>query len=63
MVLEEWTCCTHCKFPALFTPFKKVLENEPICPMCGKEESPTALSFATNPKEELKRLTSEQESE
>jgi len=62
MVLEEWTQCTNCKFPALFTSFKKVLENEPICPMCAKECAPTALSFVANPKEELKRL-SEQDSE
>jgi len=58
MVLEEWTQCTHCKFPALFAPFKKVLENDPMCTMCGKEIAPTALSFHSSPKDELKRLSS-----
>jgi len=56
MVLDEWSMCPHCKFPALFTPFKSLLEHEPICPMCAKEVSPTVLSFATNPKEELEKL-------
>lgn len=57
MVLEEWTQCTNCTFPALFAPFKKVLEADPTCTMCAKELPPTALSFHQNPKEELKRFT------
>ena len=63
MVLEEWTRCTNCKFPALFAPFKKVLEAEPICTMCAKECAPTGLSFVSDPKEELKRLSADQEGE
>ncbi|KAH7432644.1 hypothetical protein KP509_07G031800 [Ceratopteris richardii] len=39
MVLEDWSSCPHCKFPALATELGKVLEVESVCPMCSKELS------------------------
>eukprot|EP00658_Telonema_sp_P-2_P019720 TRINITY_DN17770_c0_g1_i1.p1 TRINITY_DN17770_c0_g1~~TRINITY_DN17770_c0_g1_i1.p1 ORF type:complete len:494 (+),score=147.79 TRINITY_DN17770_c0_g1_i1:153-1634(+) len=56
MVLEEWTKCMHCNFPALYSPFKKLLCAEPNCPMCGNHVDPTSLQFLKDPKEALKAL-------
>lgn len=34
MVIEEWSECPECKFPALYSDFKRVVENSGTCPMC-----------------------------
>ncbi|XP_024544591.1 WD repeat-containing protein 19 [Selaginella moellendorffii] len=36
MVLEDWTTCPSCKFPALMSEFLKMLEVEKTCPMCSQ---------------------------
>ena len=56
MVLDEWTQCPHCKFPALYSPFKKLLEVEPSCPMCSNAVQPSILQFTKDAKEALKAL-------
>jgi hypothetical protein len=34
MVLDNWSCCPECKFPALYSHFKAQLARSPQCPMC-----------------------------
>lgn len=55
MVLDEWTQCPHCQFPALYSPLKKLLTAEPNCPMCGNHLDPTTLQFSKDTKEDLRK--------
>ncbi len=34
MILSEWSCCPSCKLPAIQKEMRRVLESEPVCPMC-----------------------------
>ncbi|XP_028834024.1 WD repeat-containing protein 19 isoform X2 [Denticeps clupeoides] len=36
MVKDDWSECPHCKFPALYSEFIKLLETETVCPMCSE---------------------------
>lgn len=56
MVISEWSSCPHCKMCANFSDFKRVLENEPVCPMCEEAVQPTQVRIADNPQEEFKTL-------
>ncbi|MCO5579135.1 hypothetical protein L7F22_032987 [Adiantum nelumboides] len=49
MVLEDWSACPQCKFPALATEFLKVLENESACPMCSERVSAADIVCEVNP--------------
>ncbi|MCO5579579.1 hypothetical protein L7F22_033436 [Adiantum nelumboides] len=49
MVLEDWSACPQCKFPALATEFLKVLENESACPMCSERVSAADIVCKENP--------------
>ncbi|KAL0480339.1 hypothetical protein AKO1_007082 [Acrasis kona] len=54
MVLEDWSCCPHCEFSALFSKFNKVLQsNDSTCPMCKKKI--TKITKSTNASELLKK--------
>lgn len=35
MVLDDWTMCAHCNFPALLSMFRVVIQVERMCPMCA----------------------------
>ncbi|XP_036993911.2 WD repeat-containing protein 19 [Artibeus jamaicensis] len=41
MLKDDWTVCPHCDFPALYSEFKIMLNNESTCPMCSER-----LNFA-----------------
>ena len=56
MVISEWSCCPICKMPCNFTEMKKVLENEPVCPMCEAPVSPMQIKLADDPEAEFKAL-------
>ncbi len=34
MLIKEWSCCPACKLLAIYSDFKRLLENEAVCPMC-----------------------------
>lgn len=34
MVVDNWSMCPKCIFPALHTQFIAHLESDPTCPMC-----------------------------
>jgi len=56
MILPEWSCCPSCKMPAIYTDFKKLLENDPTCPMCEQSISPVSLQLSSEPEKEFKEL-------
>ena len=49
MTLDDWSQCPTCKFPALFTPFLKLLRVEPVCPMCSSQVNPLEVVKVANP--------------
>ena len=49
MVLDDWTQCPTCKFPALFTAFLKLTRESPSCPMCDSKVDPGKLTKVNNP--------------
>ncbi|ORX55502.1 hypothetical protein BCR36DRAFT_581508 [Piromyces finnis] len=54
MVLDDWSNCPSCKFPALYSQFKKLLEKTHTCPMCTNHIEPDAIEICKNPIEMLK---------
>ena len=57
MVIKEWSSCPQCKLPANYSNFKKILESEPICPMCEQNVPPMSIALASDPEAEFKALT------
>uniref|UniRef100_A0ACB8E720 WD repeat-containing protein 19 n=3 Tax=Sphaerodactylus townsendi TaxID=933632 RepID=A0ACB8E720_9SAUR len=43
MVQGDWTVCPHCDFPALFSEFRSLLQNESTCPMCSEKVNIVSL--------------------
>eukprot|EP00743_Colponemidia_sp_Colp-15_P004281 GILK01004618.1.p1 GENE.GILK01004618.1~~GILK01004618.1.p1 ORF type:complete len:1398 (-),score=319.35 GILK01004618.1:169-4362(-) len=43
MVLNDWSRCPLCRFPALHSEFVKTVEVDSMCPMCEKQIMATAL--------------------
>ena len=56
MVLSEWSSCPQCLMCCNYTDMKRVLEAEPLCPICDKQVSPMAVVISSNPEGELKAL-------
>jgi hypothetical protein len=57
MLLKEWCSCPACKMPANFSDFKRLLENEPVCPMCEQNVPAMSITLASDPEAEFKALT------
>lgn len=52
MLVDDWCQCPHCNFPALFTPFLKLLRDASSggsCPMCEGLVDPSKLRKVVNP--------------
>ncbi|XP_062838299.1 WD repeat-containing protein 19 [Anolis carolinensis] len=43
MVKDDWTVCPHCDFPALYSEFRNLLQNDNTCPMCSEKVDITGL--------------------
>ncbi len=56
MLLNDWSCCPICKMCANYSELKKVVENEPVCPMCEQPVAPMAIKIAEDPAAEFKSL-------
>jgi WD repeat-containing protein 19 len=56
MVISEWSSCPACKMCANYGEFKRVLESEPVCPMCEEPVPPMSIKLADNPDAEFKAL-------
>lgn len=58
MVIKEWSSCPSCKMPGNYHDLKKMLESEPVCPMCEQNVPPMSITLASDPEAEFKALTS-----
>eukprot|EP01105_Mastigella_eilhardi_P003885 TRINITY_DN1506_c0_g1_i1.p1 TRINITY_DN1506_c0_g1~~TRINITY_DN1506_c0_g1_i1.p1 ORF type:complete len:773 (-),score=230.44 TRINITY_DN1506_c0_g1_i1:109-2148(-) len=56
MVLDDWTCCPLCKFPALYKHFMKHISSGQHCPMCDRAVDPATVVKETNPTPILKKM-------
>ena len=45
MVINGWTECPHCHFPAIFLHFKKLLAITKCCPMCNEIVESNSLAM------------------
>jgi len=61
MVLNDWSNCPYCKFPALYSQFKVLLEKTHTCPMCNHHVEPDAIEICNNPIEMLKEKKENEE--
>jgi hypothetical protein len=43
--------------PAIYSDFKRLLENEPVCPMCEQNVPAMSITLASDPEAEFKALT------
>jgi hypothetical protein len=57
MTIKEWSSCPACKLPAIYSDFKRLLENEPVCPMCEQNVPAMSITLASDPEAEFKALT------
>jgi hypothetical protein len=57
MTIKEWSSCPACKMPAIYSDFKRLLENEPVCPMCEQNVPAMSITLASEPEAEFKALT------
>jgi len=51
MVKGDWTECPVCKFPALYSELRRLLESsdEPVCPMCSTSIKAADLKIIAEP--------------
>ena len=56
MILSDWSSCPSCKMCANYSDFKRVLEAEPVCPMCEAQVPPMTVKIAEDPAGEFKAL-------
>ena len=56
MVLTEWSSCPQCSMCCNYTDMKRILEAEPVCPICDKPVAPMAVTVSSNPEAEFKAL-------
>ena len=56
MTLSDWSHCPACKMCANYTDFKKVLEADPVCPMCETAVPPMTVKISEDPATEFKAL-------
>jgi hypothetical protein len=54
MVLEDWSMCPSCEFPALYMYFKEMLSKTSQCPMCMCTLQADKIILATNAEELLR---------
>jgi len=57
MTLQSWSQCPECKLPCRYESMRKVLENDPTCPMCNKVVPPDNLRISSDPEADFKTLT------
>jgi len=44
MILNDWACCPSCSLPTIMKEFKRIIENEPVCPMCETKIDPNTIT-------------------
>ncbi|KAI9344181.1 hypothetical protein DFJ73DRAFT_840418 [Zopfochytrium polystomum] len=63
MVLEQWSTCPSCEFPALYEPFKALVAKTGACPMCLNTMKEEDVKLATNAKELLRGVAERREAD
>lgn len=61
MVVDDWSYCPHCEFPAIYSQFDSLLRKIGQCPMCNKDVAPESLVHVKDPSEFLKSRDSVEE--
>jgi len=56
MRLSDWTSCPQCKMCANYSDLKRVLEAEPVCPMCAGNVPPMSVKISDDPAADFKAL-------
>mmetsp|Transcript_37669 Transcript_37669/g.118830 ORF Transcript_37669/g.118830 Transcript_37669/m.118830 type:complete len:179 (+) Transcript_37669:4004-4540(+) len=55
MVLNQWSQCPSCHFPALFDDFTKLLQTDRECPMCNTTVSAAQVQRMSDPVPHLRK--------
>jgi hypothetical protein len=56
MIVEDWTQCPSCLFPAAHSSFRQFVSTEKLCPMCEQTVSLAQVVREDNPVPLLKKL-------
>ena len=56
MVIEDYSKSPGCGLPANYSELKRVLEAEPVCPMCATEVMPIQVKVSDDARAEFKEL-------
>lgn len=56
MTMSEWSTCPSCKMCANYSDFKRVLEADPVCPMCEAQVPPMSVKISDDAAGEFKAL-------
>lgn len=56
MVLSEWSSCPQCLMSCNYTDMKRILEAEPVCPICDKNVPPMSVTISAHPEADFKAL-------
>lgn len=58
MIVSDWSQCPECKMACIYTEMRKMLEKDPVCPMCEKNVTPMSVTISQDPEAEFKALAS-----
>ena len=56
MTLSDWSQCPSCKLCANYSDIKRVLEHEPVCPMCEQQVQPMMVKISDDASRDFKAL-------
>eukprot|EP00806_Schmidingerella_arcuata_P004714 Macronucleus_5278.p1 GENE.Macronucleus_5278~~Macronucleus_5278.p1 ORF type:complete len:175 (+),score=54.47 Macronucleus_5278:1-525(+) len=56
LILQDYSKCPSCLMPCNYTEMKRMLEAEPVCPMCAAEVMPMQVKISEDAEAEFKEL-------
>ena len=56
LLLKDYSKCPNCQMPCNYTEMKRLLEHEPVCPMCSQEVMPIQVKIVDDAEAEFKEL-------
>ncbi|CAE7671037.1 Wdr19, partial [Symbiodinium sp. KB8] len=59
MVLDDWSSCPRCNWPALFSHLGRMVEENPSCPMCEQTVALGTPQLTKDPAAELQKWVSQ----
>ena len=54
--MHDWSQCPNCKMCCNFSEMKRVLEAEPLCPMCKTAVPAMNITISNDPQQEFRQL-------